>query len=64
MAAPQYATYSATLPLSFSASSTATPGAGKYSVSASATGYATQTRVEAVDISTQNASNINFALVP
>ena len=64
VAAPQYATYSATLPLTFSAATTSTPGAGQYSVSASATGYATQTRASAVDIVTQNASNINFALVP
>lgn len=64
VAAPQYATYSATLPLSFSASTTSTPGAGKYSLSASAAGYAVQARVDAVDISTKNASGINFALVP
>lgn len=64
VAAPQYASYSTTLPLTFSAITTSTPGAGKYAVSASATGYATQTRSEAVDIATQNASNINFALVP
>ena len=64
VAAPQYATYSATLPLTFSAATTSTPGAGQYAVSAAATGYATQTRATAVDIATQNASNINFALVP
>ncbi|NML62501.1 DUF4382 domain-containing protein [Massilia sp. RP-1-19] len=64
VAAPQYATYSATLPLTFAASIAVTPGVGKYSVSASATGYASQTKVDAVDISTQNASNVNFALAP
>ena len=64
VAAPQYAAYSATLPLKFSAPTTSTQGAGQYSMSASATGYATQTRANAVDIVTQNASNINFALVP
>ena len=64
VAAPQYAVYSATLPLTFAASTTVTPGAGKYQVSASATGYATLTKADAVDISTQNASNVNFALVP
>lgn len=64
VAAPLYATYSATLPLTFSASTAVTPGVGKYSVSASATGYATLTKVDAVDIATQNASNVNFALVP
>ncbi|MGZ8289807.1 MAG: DUF4382 domain-containing protein [Telluria sp.] len=62
--APQYAVYSSTLPLSFAPAATVTPGAGKYQVSALATGYATLTKTDAVDISTQNASNINFALVP
>jgi hypothetical protein len=61
VAAPQYATYSATLPLVFAAS-TAT-AAGKYRVDASATGYATKT-VDPVDVSTQNQANVNFALVP
>lgn len=64
VAAPQYAVYSATLPLTFAASTTVTPGVAKYQVSASATGYATLTKADAVDVSTQNASNINFALVP
>ena len=64
VAAPQYATYSTTLPLTFSAASTSTPGAGQYSVSAAAAGYSTQSRAAVVDIATQNASNINFALVP
>ncbi|HEX9173312.1 MAG TPA: DUF4382 domain-containing protein [Telluria sp.] len=60
VAAPQYATYSATLPLVFAAS-TAT-AAGKYRVDASATGYVTKT-VDPVDVSTQNQANVNFALV-
>jgi hypothetical protein len=64
VAAPQYVAYSATLPLVFAPAATVTPGAGKYLVSASATGYATQSKAEPVDISTQNASNVNFALVP
>jgi hypothetical protein len=37
--------------------------AGKYRVDASSTGYATKS-VDAVDVSTQNQSNVNFALVP
>ncbi|HEU5436577.1 MAG TPA: DUF4382 domain-containing protein [Telluria sp.] len=61
VAAPQYATYSATLPLVFAASTTTT--AGKYRVDASATGYTTKS-VEAVDVTTQNQANVNFALVP
>lgn len=61
--APQYAAYSATLPLVFAANTTTTPGTGKYAVSASATGYAVKTTAS-VDISTQNQSNVNFALVP
>ncbi|MGZ8303500.1 MAG: DUF4382 domain-containing protein [Telluria sp.] len=64
VAAPQYVSWSATLPLVFAPAATVTPGAGKYLVSASATGYATQSKAEPVDIATQNASNVNFALVP
>ncbi|RJG15370.1 DUF4382 domain-containing protein [Massilia cavernae] len=62
--APQYAVYNSTLPLVFAAAPTVTPGVGKYSVSASATGYTTLVKAEAVDIATQNASNVNFVLVP
>jgi hypothetical protein len=61
VAAPQYATYSATLPLVFAAGTATTPG--KYRVDASATGYATKS-IDAVDVSAQNQSNVNFALVP
>ena len=61
VAAPQYATYSATLPLSFAASTTTTPG--KYRVEASATGYATKA-VDGVDITSANQSNVNFTLTP
>ncbi|HEY1042299.1 MAG TPA: DUF4382 domain-containing protein [Telluria sp.] len=63
VAAPQYAAWSATLPLAFSAASTVTPGVGKYRVDASATGYATKT-VDAVDVSTQPQAGVNFSLVP
>ena len=61
VAAPQYATYSATLPLSFSASTATAPG--KYRVEAAATGYATK-GVDAVDISAANQSGVNFTLTP
>jgi hypothetical protein len=63
VAAPQYATYSATLPLAFAASTTVTPGAGKYRVDASANGY-TAKSLATVDISTANQSNVNFSLAP
>ena len=59
LTAPQYAAYSATLPLSFAAS-TAAPG--KYTVEASATGYTAKSAQ--VDIATANQSNVNFALTP
>ena len=59
VSAPQFASYSATLPLSFSASSAAP--AGKYRVEASATGYAAKS-VDGVDIGSSNQSNVNFAL--
>ncbi|WP_313034351.1 DUF4382 domain-containing protein [Massilia alkalitolerans] len=57
--APQFATYTSTLPLAFSAS-TAAP-AGKYRVEAVATGYVTKS-VDNVDIGTANQSNVNFSL--
>lgn len=59
VAAPQFATYSSTLPLVFNASSAAP--AGKYRVEAAATGYVTKS-VDNVDISAANQSNVNFAL--
>lgn len=62
--APQYAVYSATLPLVFAAATTVSPGVAKYNVSASALGYATLPFATAVDIAVANASNVNFALVP
>lgn len=61
--APMYAPYSATLPLVFAANTT-TPGTGKYSVSASATGYTSVTYATPVDILVANATNVNFALTP
>jgi hypothetical protein len=62
--APQYAVYSATLPLVFAPAATVTPGVGKYTVEASAVGYAVKPFATAVDIATANATNINFTLVP
>lgn len=62
VAAPQYAAYSATLPQVFTTASVL-PGTGKFRVDASATGYGTKS-IDAVDISSANASNVNFSLVP
>ncbi len=59
VAAPQFATYTSTLPLAFSASSAAP--SGKYRVEAAATGYVSKA-VDNVDISAANQSNVNFAL--
>ncbi len=63
VAAPQYAAYSATLPLVFAQSLTTVPGAGKYKLDASATGYAVKS-IAVVDIATANQVNVNFALAP
>ena len=63
LAAPQFAAYSAALPLVFAAQTNTVPGTGKYAVSASAFGYATSAPVN-VDISTTNQIGVNFALVP
>lgn len=63
VASPQYAVYSATLPLVFTQNVGTTLGAGKYTVDASAIGYATKS-VAPVDISVANQSNVNFSLVP
>jgi hypothetical protein len=62
LAAPQYAAYSATLPLTFATAAT-TPAPGMYKVDASATGYTTLSNA-AVDINVANAVNVNFNLVP
>jgi hypothetical protein len=61
VSAPRYALYSSTLPLAFTAGAGA--AAGKYSVEASANGYAAKT-VDGVDIATANQSNVNFTLAP
>lgn len=63
VAAPQYAVYSATLPLTFAAATTVTPGVGKYRVDASAVGYAVKT-VDSVDVTVAPQTGVNFALVP
>jgi len=62
--APQYALYSATLPLVFAPAATVTPGVGKYTVEASAAAYLTKPFATPVDISTANATNVNFTLTP
>jgi hypothetical protein len=59
--APQYAVYSATLPLTFAASAGLT--AGTYRVDASATGY-TAKSIDGVNIATANATGVNFTLTP
>ncbi len=63
LAAPQYAAYSATLPLVFAPAPTVLPGVGMYKVEASATGYATKS-VASVDVNVAPAPAVNFALVP
>lgn len=63
VAAPQYAAYSATLPLTFAAATTVLPGAGKYRVEAAGTGYTTKA-IDLVDISTANATKVDFTLTP
>lgn len=63
LAAPQYAAYSATLPLTFASAATVLPGVGKYQVDASATGYARKT-IASVDITAANQAGVNFTLVP
>jgi hypothetical protein len=62
LAAPQYASYSATLPLVFAPSATVLPGVGMYKVDASATGYATKS-VASVDVNVAAVPAVNFALV-
>jgi hypothetical protein len=63
VAAPSYAAYSATLPLAFATATTVLPGAGKYRVEASGTGYTTKA-IDMVDISTANAAKVDFTLTP
>jgi hypothetical protein len=58
IAAPQYVAYTATLPLTFTAS--ASTAAGKYTVEASADGYTTQTLATPVDITAGNQTGVNF----
>lgn len=59
--APQFAQYSATLPLNFVAKTDTTPGTGKYKVEASATGVASK-NIASVDITTTSQTGINFTL--
>ena len=64
LSVPSYAAYSATLPLVFAPALTVAPGAAKYNLSASATGYTTKAVATPVDISTANAINANIDLAP
>jgi hypothetical protein len=59
--APQYAAYSSTLPLAFGAATGITPA--KYTVEATANGYATKS-VDGIDLSTGNQAAVNFTLTP
>jgi hypothetical protein len=61
LAAPQYAAYSATRPLTFSAATGVT--AGVYSIDASANGYTTKS-AGTVDISGGSKSGVNITLTP
>ena len=61
VAAPQYATYNATLPLTFAPAANVT--GGTYRVEASAAGYAAKS-VDAVSIATANATGVNLTLTP
>jgi hypothetical protein len=61
LAAPQYAAYSATLPLVFAPGATVQPGLGKYRVEATGTGYAAKS-IDLVDISAANAIKVDFTL--
>ncbi|MBK4735198.1 DUF4382 domain-containing protein [Noviherbaspirillum pedocola] len=60
---PQVAQYSATLPLSFAAQPTVSPGVGKYAVQASASGY-TAKSVGPVDLTSASQSGVNLTLLP
>jgi hypothetical protein len=61
VAAPQYAAYSATLPLAFAPAATVLPGVGKYRVEASGTGYAVKA-IDVVDVSAASATKVDFTL--
>jgi hypothetical protein len=63
VSAPQYAVYSATLPLTFAAATTVQPGVGKYRVEASGTGYATRV-IDVIDISAGSQAKVDFSLAP
>ena len=63
LAPAQYSAYSATRPLVFSQNLNSSPGAGKYTLDASASGYAMKS-VTPVDISVANQANVNFSLTP
>ncbi len=57
--APQYAAYSATLPLVFAARTDTVPGTAKYAVEATATGIGSKI-VSPVDLAAADVANVNF----
>lgn len=59
--APSYAQFTTTLPLNFASANNTTPGTGKYSFVASATGYTTSQPLT-VDLTTTSQTNVNFNL--
>ena len=61
--APQLAAYATALPLIFASQTATVPGTGKYSVNASAAGYASKT-LPSVDMSAGNQIGVNFTLTP
>lgn len=61
--APQFAKFSTALPLAFTVQSDTTPGAGKYTVQASATGYQAKA-ISSVDITAADQNGVNFTLTP
>lgn len=60
---PQFAQYTANLPLTFMTTTGVLPGVGKYTVQASASGYQMKT-ISSVDISAGSQIGVNFTLMP
>lgn len=60
--APKLGQYSTTLPITFAADVGVTPGVGKYTVEANASGYQMQSAI--ANVSTVNATDVDFTLAP
>lgn len=60
--APKLGQYSTTLPITFAADVGVTPGVGKYTVEANASGYQMQSAI--ADVSAVNATGVDFTLAP